>query len=67
MQHHYHTYYEGLDANGNVIFNGNGSFSTEPGAADGRNVFEHSEHLLKTSQDKNPLVVRVVIKNLVKL
>ncbi|HHC3981442.1 TPA: hypothetical protein ACN7ID_000325 [Klebsiella pneumoniae] len=67
MQHNYFTYYEGLDSDGAVIFNGNGSFSTEPGRANGQNVIEHGDYLLRTAQEKNPHIARIVIKHITKL
>ncbi|HBR2766580.1 hypothetical protein [Raoultella terrigena] len=67
MQHNYFTYYEGINADGTVIFSGNGSFTTEPGRANGQNVIEHGDYLLKTSREKNPHIVRIVIKHITKL
>lgn len=67
MKHNYYSYFEGYNTRGEVIFNGNGYFTTEPHPPTNDNLIGHVEYLLKISREKNPLVTRVVIKNLTKL
>ncbi|MDE9443879.1 hypothetical protein KKJ13_20400 [Xenorhabdus bovienii] len=67
MKHSYYTYYEGYNNRGEVIFNGNGYFTTEPESPTSNEFYEHIDYLLKISREQNPLITRIVIKNLAKL
>lgn len=71
MKSYFISYFEGYDANGRLVFNGNGSSSIEYDDAVGINPTELldgcCEHLLKVAQDRNPDVVRVAILNLMKV
>lgn len=71
MKASYISYFEGYDAIGRIIFNGNGScsieYDEEEGIDPGGLQVEHCECLLKVARAKNPSVVRVTINNMMKL
>lgn len=71
MKASYISYFEGYDAIGRMIFNGNGSCSIEYDEEEGIDHeglrVAHCEFLLKSAQAKNPSVVRVTINNMMKL
>ncbi|HFJ4333487.1 TPA: hypothetical protein ACG1T0_000229 [Enterobacter hormaechei] len=71
MKASYISYFEGYDAIGRMIFNGNGSCTVEYDEQKGIDPQElqlaHCECLLKVAQAKNANVVRVTINNLMKL
>lgn len=66
-KHNYYTYFEGLNKDGVVVYNGNSSFYTEPYPANGETIEEFSKYLLLTAQEANPEVLRIVIKSITKL
>lgn len=71
MKASYISYFEGYNAIGNVVFNGNGSvtvnFNPDEGIDPEELLNKHIECLLKVAQDKNGRVTRVVIKNISRL
>ncbi len=71
MKASYISYFEGYDALGRMIFNGNGSCSIEYNEEEGIDPevlkVAHCECLLKAAQAKNPSIVRVTINNMMKL
>ncbi|EJT5104033.1 hypothetical protein IGG11_001495 [Escherichia coli] len=71
MKVSYISYFEGYDAQGSCIFAGNGACSVECGEAgeiDPANLLDnHCSHLLGVAQEKNADVVRVYIKNMIRL
>lgn len=71
MKASYISYFEGYDANGRVVFNGNGSCVVEYDEAEGIDsgdlLGSHCNHLLGVAQEKNSCVVRVVINNMMRL
>ncbi|WP_436882808.1 hypothetical protein [Enterobacter asburiae] len=71
MKASYISYFEGYNAIGAAVFNGNGSVTVEFNPDEGINPEEllnkHIECLLKVAQEKNSRVTRVVIKNISRL
>ncbi|HBQ1652529.1 hypothetical protein [Klebsiella pneumoniae] len=71
MKSAYISYFEGYDAVGHLIYNGNGAVTVEHGDSECIDPSElkdqHCDHLLKKSKETNSLVTRIVIKNLMKL
>ena len=71
MKASYISYFEGYNAIGNVVFNGNGSvtvnFNPDEGIDPEELLNKHAECLLKVAQEKNGRVTRVVIKNISRL
>jgi len=67
----YISYFEGCNAAGHVVFAGNGSATVEYDDGDcvdpGGFLDSHKAALLKAAQAKNPGVVFVYIKNIVRL
>lgn len=71
MKTSYISYFEGHDALGAVIYNGNGTCSVEYDEVEGINPVDllenHGNYLLGLAQEGNANVVRVTIKNLIRL
>ena len=71
MKASYISYFEGYDAKGYLIFAGNGACTVDYDEAEGidpGNLLDnHNIHLLGVAQAKNAGVVRVCIKNMVRL
>ncbi len=71
MKSAYISYFEGYDAKGNLIYNGNGAATVDHGDGECINPSElkdqHCTFLLKKTRETNNLVSRIVIKNLMKL
>lgn len=70
MKSAYISYFEGYDATGRPIYNGNGTVTVEHGDSECIDPTElkdqHCDYLLKKSKETNSLVTRIVIKNLMK-
>ena len=71
MKSAYISYFEGYDAAGNVIYNGNGAATIEHGSGECIDPAElkdqHCDFLLKRAKEDNSLVTRIVIISLMKL
>ena len=71
MKSSYISYFEGYDAEGCIVYNGNGSVTVEHGAGQCVNPDElkdqHCAYILEKAKQNNSLVTRIVIKNLMKL
>lgn len=71
MKASYISCFEGYDVTGRVILAGNGSCTIEydenEGIDPGELLGDHCAHLLKVAQDKNTSVVRVCLKNMMRL
>ncbi|MDU1198741.1 hypothetical protein [Kluyvera ascorbata] len=71
MKASYISYFEGCNATGHVVFAGNGAATVEYDDCDcvdpGGFLNSHSAELLKVAQAKNPGVVVVYVKNIVRL
>lgn len=71
MKSAYISYFEGYDAEGRLIYNGNGTATVEHGDGECIDPSElkdqHCDFLLKKARETNNLVSRIVIKNLMKL
>lgn len=71
MKASYISYFEGYDAQGYVVFAGNGSCMVEydeSGGIDPGNLLKsHRDHLLGVAQAKNNSVVSVYIKSMMRL
>lgn len=71
MKSAYISYFEGYDAAGYLIYNGNGAATVEHGSGECIDPSElkdqHCDYLLKKAKETNSLVTRIVIKNMMKL
>lgn len=71
MKSAYISYFEGYDAVGNLVFNGNGAATVEHGNGECIDPSElkdqHCDYLLKKVKEIDSSVARIVIKNLMKL
>lgn len=71
MKASYISYFEGCNATGHVVFAGNGSATVEYDDGDcvelGGFLDSHRAALLKVAQAKNPGVVVVYVKSMMKL
>ncbi|MDQ9126916.1 hypothetical protein RDT67_10790 [Serratia fonticola] len=63
------SYYEGYDSRGHTVFNGNGFATIEfDEFIDPKDFAEsHCQKMLSIAREKNQEVVRIIIKNLIKL
>jgi len=64
---HYIAYYEGLDANGNVIINGNIAASAEDLTEAGEFMNYLTEKTLADARGYQPKVARIVLKGVFKM
>lgn len=70
MKVSYISYYEGLDVDGKVIFQGNGSHlvSAEKEEPSPHEILAAiNQYLIKGAKENNPAIVKIVIKGLFKL
>lgn len=71
MKSGYISYFEGYDAKGYAIYNGNGAVTVEhdeTSCADPVSLKdEHTAYLLAKAKETNGDIVRIVIKNLMKV
>ncbi|HBR3209701.1 TPA: hypothetical protein RR046_004006 [Klebsiella pneumoniae] len=71
MKSSYISYFEGYDAEGYLIYSGNGAATVEHGDGECIDPSElkdqHCDFLLKKARETNNLISRIVIKNLMKL
>ncbi|EHP1875593.1 TPA: hypothetical protein ACP7U9_003235 [Escherichia coli] len=67
MKSSYISYFEGYDAEGRIVCNGNGSVTVEHGADPDELKDQYCAYILEKAKQNNSLVTRIVIKNLMKL
>ncbi|HBM2951887.1 TPA: hypothetical protein LVL69_002393 [Klebsiella oxytoca] len=71
MKSSYISYFEGYDAAGYLIYNGNGAATVEHGSGECIDPVEfkdqHCDFLLKKAKETNSPVTRIVIINIMKL
>lgn len=67
MKTHYIVYYEGMNASGNAVMNGNMALDSENLTEAGELLNYILEYSLAEAQKSNPNVTRMVIKGVFKL